>query len=131
MEMCFIDSGVGISEEGKKNLFTDFNKLEENSNMNAKGTGLGLSICKMIVEKFGGSVEVDSEINKGCEFKIKLNLKCTMDISSPRFHDSIDSPGFGQRHKRRISFTSLDSREENFDFIVKHFDFPIVSHLSC
>jgi signal transduction histidine kinase len=39
-----------MSEEGVKKLFIDFNKLDENSQMNKQGTGLGLSICKKIIE---------------------------------------------------------------------------------
>ena len=99
-EICIIDSGVGISEDGIKNLFVDFNKLDENANLNAKGTGLGLSICKMIIEKFGGSVDVESEINKGSVFKIKINLKCQVyDMLSPRFGDDMDSSEFEKFRK--------------------------------
>ena len=50
------DSGVGISKENLKGLFTDFNKLDEHSKINPTGTGLGLSICKLIVEKMRGKV---------------------------------------------------------------------------
>ena len=43
--------------------------------MNTKGTGLGLSICKSLIEKMGGTVEVDSIFGKGTTFKIKLSTK--------------------------------------------------------
>ena len=55
-----VDTGIGMSEEGVKNLFIDFGRLEENENRNKSGTGLGLSICKQIIEKMGGSVDVKS-----------------------------------------------------------------------
>lgn len=52
-EECFIsfrlsieDTGVGISKKGLDNLFINFGKLDENSQINKQGTGLGLSICK-------------------------------------------------------------------------------------
>jgi signal transduction histidine kinase len=54
------DNGVGISENNKGKLFTDYSRLEEHEDMNAKGTGLGLSICKNIIEQMGGNVEVES-----------------------------------------------------------------------
>lgn len=60
LKISVIDNGVGISEEGLKNLFVDFGKLDENSGRNKQGTGLGLSICKDIVEKMGGAVDVKS-----------------------------------------------------------------------
>lgn len=54
------DTGVGISEEGQKNLFMNFARLQEHKNKNQRGTGLGLSICKQIIEKMGGEVTVES-----------------------------------------------------------------------
>ena len=50
MKLSIIDTGIGISEEGQRNLFIDFSKLTENSKRNSQGTGLGLSICKKIIE---------------------------------------------------------------------------------
>ena len=50
LSIKFIDTGVGISENGLKNLFVNFGKLTENASMNKQGTGLGLSICKNIIE---------------------------------------------------------------------------------
>jgi signal transduction histidine kinase len=55
-----IDSGKGISSEGLKKMFVEFNTLDENKDQNTRGTGLGLSICKNIVEKMGGTIKVES-----------------------------------------------------------------------
>ena len=60
IQISVIDTGVGMSEEGVKKLFIDFNKLDENSQRNKQGTGLGLSICKKMIEQMGGSVSVKS-----------------------------------------------------------------------
>ena len=53
----------------------DFGKLDEHSKINAQGTGLGLSICKRMIEKMGGTVSVDSELNIGTTFTVSLVLK--------------------------------------------------------
>ena len=46
LEIKIKDNGVGMSQEGVKNLFVNFGKLKENECRNVQGTGLGLSICK-------------------------------------------------------------------------------------
>jgi len=52
------DNGEGISDEGLKKLFLNFQALEEHKKNNPTGTGLGLSICKQIIEKLGGKIKV-------------------------------------------------------------------------
>ena len=48
------DFGCGMTEENLENLFIDFRKIEESSNMNRHGVGLGLSICKNLIEQMAG-----------------------------------------------------------------------------
>ncbi len=72
------DSGYGISPENIPKLFMNFGKLEEHAGGNKQGTGLGLSICKSLIELMGGSVRVESEVNKGTTFIMSLNTKCNI-----------------------------------------------------
>ena len=58
------DTGCGIPPEQHKKVFERFEKLDEY----AQGTGLGLSICKLIVEKWGGKIWVDSHYTGGARF---------------------------------------------------------------
>ncbi len=59
------DTGKGISKENQEALFKRFSQGELNPEDAIKGTGLGLTISKGIVEKMGGSIWLESEINKG------------------------------------------------------------------
>ena len=76
LQICIIDTGIGMTEEGLKKMFTNFGKLQDSSNRNTTGTGLGLSICKKIIEKMGGSVEVFSQLGVGTEFQIRIKAIC-------------------------------------------------------
>ncbi len=60
------DTGVGISEEAKNNLFTPMFTTK------SKGQGFGLAVVKRVVETLGGNVTFQSELGKGTKFIIRL-----------------------------------------------------------
>ncbi len=63
------DSGIGITPEDKKNLFTEGGRGKESVKTNVESTGYGLFTVKLVVEAHGGKVWVESEgEGKGSEF---------------------------------------------------------------
>ncbi|WP_287325719.1 GAF domain-containing hybrid sensor histidine kinase/response regulator [Okeania sp. SIO1F9] len=66
------DTGIGISEEQKPLLFNKFQQLDSPYNRQQSGTGLGLALTKQLVELHGGIVEVESAIDFGSTFTVKL-----------------------------------------------------------
>ncbi len=68
------DTGVGISEEAQKQLFTRNLNPSTLGTANEKGTGLGLILCKEFIEKNNGTISIESEEGKGSTFKILLPL---------------------------------------------------------
>ena len=71
VKVSIADNGQGIPEEVKQNIFDHLFTTKEVG----QGTGLGLSIARqIIVEKHGGSLEVNSEIGKGTEFIITIPM---------------------------------------------------------
>lgn len=68
------DTGIGIAPENQVRLFEKFYRIQRRDGPQVSGTGLGLSIVKSIVERHGGKVWVDSELNKGSTFYISLPL---------------------------------------------------------
>ncbi|MGA4513647.1 two-component system, OmpR family, sensor histidine kinase ResE [Staphylococcus caledonicus] len=66
------DTGSGIAPEHLELVFDRFYKVEASRTRGKQGTGLGLFICKMIIEEHGGSISVQSEVNEGTTFIIRL-----------------------------------------------------------
>ena len=66
------DSGVGISKDELKKIFTKFYQAYTGDDRKNEGTGLGLFICKEIIEKHNGEIWAESDVGKGSTFTIKL-----------------------------------------------------------
>ena len=67
------DTGVGISEEDMKNLFTEGGHGKNSQKVNVESTGFGLYIVKNIIEAHGGKVWAESEgEGKGARFIVEL-----------------------------------------------------------
>lgn len=69
------DTGIGMSEEFQKKIYDTFTREETEKVRQLTGTGLGMSITKSIVDLMGGKIELHSEVQKGTEFHIILDLK--------------------------------------------------------
>ncbi len=66
------DNGVGMSEESKKKIFRIDTLHSTYGTMDEKGSGLGLLLCKEFVEKQGGIITFESELDKGTVFTFTL-----------------------------------------------------------
>jgi signal transduction histidine kinase len=66
------DEGIGIPEESLKNIFVPFFQVSHGNKRKFGGTGLGLSIVKKLTEELGGSIKVESKIDKGSKFTVEL-----------------------------------------------------------
>ncbi|MFH2012455.1 MAG: ATP-binding protein [Pseudomonadota bacterium] len=68
------DTGIGISQEDIPRLFTEFFRADNAKEIEENGTGLGLIIVKEVVDRIGGSIEVESKIGEGTRFTCLLPL---------------------------------------------------------
>ncbi len=72
-----IDTGIGIAPADQQRIFDRFYRVERSrtrSRVYGGGTGLGLAIALAIVKAHGGSIELESELNKGSTFTVRLPL---------------------------------------------------------
>lgn len=69
------DNGIGISEEFQEKIFDAFTREDSERTTKVMGTGLGMAITKRIVDLMGGTIELTSELGKGSEFRVILDMK--------------------------------------------------------
>lgn len=89
---CFTvqDSGIGMSEEFLKRLFEPFIRSDKVSKV--EGTGLGLSITKGLVELMGGTIRVESWLQKGTRFEIELEFEAVEEAEVKETKESCEAP---------------------------------------
>ncbi|MGI9952466.1 ATP-binding protein [Moorellaceae bacterium AZ2] len=68
------DTGIGIPEESLPRIFERFYRVDKARSRAMGGTGLGLAIVKHMVESYGGSVGVESQVGKGSTFHFVVPL---------------------------------------------------------
>jgi PAS domain S-box-containing protein len=66
------DTGVGIPKEELSQLFERFYRVDKDRSRATGGSGLGLAISRQIVEMHGGSISVESEVDVGSVFEVRL-----------------------------------------------------------
>ena len=66
------DTGIGISKEMKEEIFNPFVQGQGQNGKKYGGTGLGLAISQRLVHLMNGTIELDSQLDKGSSFKIKI-----------------------------------------------------------
>ena len=94
------DTGVGMSKEFvDDHLFEQFSREKTSTITKQQGTGLGLAIAKRIVDACGGTIDVESEQDKGTTFTINMKLRLQSDEeieskyikgSGPAGYDSVE-----------------------------------------
>ena len=69
------DNGIGMSQEFVQKIFSPFERERTSTVSRTQGTGLGMAITKNIVDMMGGTIEVQTEQDKGTEFIVRLPFR--------------------------------------------------------
>ena len=72
IRVCVSDTGIGIAEEDRERIFSEFLQIDGSFARRFQGTGLGLALVKRFVEMHGGRIQVDSAPGRGSRFTFDL-----------------------------------------------------------
>lgn len=75
LEIKISDTGIGIEQDQLNLVFDSFQQLDSNLSKKYRGTGLGLYIVKELVELMGGTISLESELNIGTSFSIRIPVE--------------------------------------------------------
>lgn len=68
------DNGIGMSQDYLPHIFEEFSREHTSTETRVAGTGLGLPIVKSLVDRMGGTIEVESEEGKGTRFIMRFSF---------------------------------------------------------
>ena len=73
LKIIIEDTGIGIEEKYLDKIFQRFYRVDESHNRTTGGSGIGLNIVKQICATIDAKIEVESTLNVGTKFTLKLN----------------------------------------------------------
>ena len=94
-----VDTGIGIPEDKRADLFEPFTQVDDRLSRQHEGTGLGLAISKTLVELMDGKIGVESRGALGSEFWFEIPLPAAE--GAPAINASTDQPGQAPRLRAR------------------------------
>ena len=118
IEFYVSDTGSGITPEFMNQIFDPYASKDAEQQ---KGFGLGLALCRIIVEKMGGDIRVDSEVGKGSTFTFTLPFHGTIGgmATSQRTTTSVRTLRVSTRPDEKSLKTILvaEDEESNFELV--------------
>ena len=107
LEIAVADTGIGISQEQQKALFTNFAQASSKIAAVYGGTGLGLSLSQNLCRLMGGRIEIKSELGKGSCFTILLPAQAEQVADEP-----MASPlTLPQRARQTVDYAAEDEAD--------------------
>ncbi len=83
LKLSVTDTGIGMSPDEVQRLFQPFSQVDASTSRRFGGSGLGLSITRGLVGLLGGTIEVQSYVDQGSTFTVRLPLVSTSGESEP------------------------------------------------
>ena len=106
------DTGIGIAPEKIADIFNSFEQVDSSYARQYGGTGLGLSICKQLTSLMGGTMWVESRLNRGSTFHFILDLQPWAQALP---EEAISAGSDRTRELRKLRILVVDDNEVNRD----------------
>jgi len=98
IRFCVYDQGIGMTSEQIEKLFNPFTQADNSTTRKYGGTGLGLTITKRFTEMMGGTIQVQSEYEKGSVFTIHLPINLPEELQKDKLDQKFVSIEQTQQH---------------------------------
>jgi PAS domain S-box-containing protein len=96
------DTGSGITKKDQEKVFEKFRQVGDTLTDKPTGTGLGLPICKEIIEHYGGTIWVESELGEGSTFKFTLPLEGAAVEIEPETEEEIQGEEDAKSDRKKV-----------------------------
>lgn len=109
-KVCFeiSDTGIGMSKDYQKHIFEPFTQEESGARTNYQGTGLGMTITKKLVDSMGGTIQIESEIDKGSRFTVILPMKIAVSEENPEAEKEEEQAQIAGKHVLLVEDNELN-----------------------
>ena len=102
------DTGIGIRDEDKDKLFSQFERVDMDRTRSIEGTGLGLAITYDLTAMMGGRIDLESSYGIGSTFTVRIPQKIISKTPIGEYHTDVPEPEETEKYK--VSFTAPDAR---------------------
>ena len=113
------DTGIGISDEQKENLFEAFSQADKSITRLYGGTGLGLVICKRLAQEMDGDITYTSKVHQGTSFNFSFNVEINQ---LPV--DNVSEP-FELEHKRILYLEPNVHARDSIVTLLEHWNMKV------
>lgn len=128
LELFVEDTGIGIDESKTNLIFQSFRQADEGNSRKYDGSGLGLAIITGILDKMGGKIGVETELNKGSRFYFSIpRNESKMIIKQKPAMGELEEVPKSKKSKRIVSFEDDKASIEYLKIIVDMMGYQLVN----
>jgi two-component system sensor histidine kinase/response regulator len=115
LEFTVTDSGIGIPEDARDQVFHSFTQADGSMARRFGGTGLGLAICNQLVELMGGEIGFETEVQRGSRFWFKVPVQGLANSDVPTVPELLRREGLED-----LRVLIIDANATNRKILVHH-----------